>query len=135
MKLHELNASLHCVGGFVAEGEYKKTFTGIGEERPHRPRMKRVLPKVSTVAEADLVMMDCPGCKRDGVEPHQLKIFFAGKNRDAGNEKQWDAWGRTIDDLTLAPEIQWYVCGTQFWVRGGGVVLSGKTGMDWVHDI
>lgn len=51
---------------------------------------------VETVAQADYMVMSCPGCLRSGVE-HRLTVPL----KPPGTH--WTAEGNTIDDITFVP--------------------------------
>lgn len=73
---------------------------------------------VSTVAEADGVVFECPKCRN-----HAVCCYFVGKVPDdlPPGPGRWTPSGTGIEDLTLSPSVHLTGpgCGWHGWVKNG----------------
>lgn len=79
---------------------------------------RQIVSQVATLAEAQGVWFECPGC-----QGHRVLVWFAG--RGVPDEEQpsprWQVSGTSLDDLTLHPSINLpgAGCGWHGWVKDG----------------
>ncbi len=67
---------------------------------------------VSTFAEANGVLFDCPKCA--GTNGHSVLVWFKGAPLDAvPGPARWSASGSSLEDLTLSPSVDLTSGGTR----------------------